>query len=77
LVIQDLFKAANTKYRSLNLRFGVSFYEIYGGRCYDLLNNKNQLAILEDKNQEVSYCPAFNDFLGPNSRLGGKNSFHS
>lgn len=31
----------------------VSFYEIYGGRCYDLLNNKNPLTILEDKNNSI------------------------
>jgi kinesin family member 2/24 len=33
--------------------FTVSFYEIYGGKCYDLLNNRSPLTILEDKNQEV------------------------
>jgi kinesin family protein 2/24 len=27
----------------------VSFFEIYGGRCLDLLNEKNVLNILEDK----------------------------
>jgi kinesin family protein 2/24 len=31
----------------------VSFFEIYGGRLYDLLNNKNKLQVLEDKNQKV------------------------
>lgn len=31
----------------------VSFFEIYGGRLYDLLNNKNKLSVLEDKNQKV------------------------
>jgi len=31
----------------------VSFFEIYGGRLYDLLNNKNKLNVLEDKNQKV------------------------
>lgn len=31
----------------------MSFYEIYGGRVYDLLNNKNKLQVLEDKNQKV------------------------
>ena len=29
-------------------RVFVAFFEIYGGRCYDLMNNKTQLAILED-----------------------------
>jgi len=31
----------------------ISFYEIYGGRLYDLLNNKNKLSVLEDKKQKV------------------------
>ena len=31
----------------------MSFFEIYGGRLFDLLNNKNKLQVLEDKNQKV------------------------
>jgi kinesin family protein 2/24 len=31
----------------------VSFFEIYGGRCLDLLNSKNLLTILEDKNNNI------------------------
>ncbi|EER18284.1 kinesin heavy chain, putative [Perkinsus marinus ATCC 50983] len=31
----------------------VSFYEIYGGRAYDLLNRRNRLRVLEDSSQEV------------------------
>lgn len=31
----------------------VSFFEIYGGRCYDLLNAKSPLTILEDKNNNI------------------------
>ncbi len=31
----------------------ISFFEIYGGRLYDLLNNKTKLSVLEDKNQKV------------------------
>ena len=33
--------------------FFVSFFEIYSGRLYDLLNNRNKLMALEDKNQKV------------------------
>ena len=33
--------------------FYISFFEIYGGRLYDLLNNKAKLTVLEDKNQKV------------------------
>ena len=33
--------------------FYVSFFEIYGGRLFDLLNNKNKLQVLDDKNGKV------------------------
>lgn len=28
--------------------FYISFFEIYGGRLYDLLNNKNKLQVFDD-----------------------------
>lgn len=31
----------------------VSFFEIYAGRCLDLLNDKNSLNIMEDKNNNI------------------------
>ncbi|KAL4462102.1 hypothetical protein ABPG74_000947 [Tetrahymena malaccensis] len=31
----------------------MSYFEIYGGKCFDLLNERNQLNILEDKNNNV------------------------
>jgi kinesin family protein 2/24 len=31
----------------------VSIFEIYGGRCLDLLNEKAVLNILEDKNGSI------------------------
>jgi kinesin family protein 2/24 len=36
-----------------DMSLSVSFFEIYGGKCYDLLNNKSPLAILEDKNNNI------------------------
>ena len=41
--------------QNLNKKFDfyISFFEIYGGRLFDLLNNKNKLQVLEDKNQKV------------------------
>lgn len=39
--------------RNLSVNFMVSFFEIYGGQCYDLLNGKSKLNILEDKNNNV------------------------
>ena len=34
-------------------KFFISFFEIYSGRLYDLLNNRNKVQALEDKNQKV------------------------
>lgn len=31
----------------------LSFFEIYGGRLFDLLNDKNKLSVLEDSNQKI------------------------
>ena len=48
LVISSLFEESANM--SKNLEFYVSFFEIYGGRLYDLLNNKNKLQVLYDQN---------------------------
>jgi kinesin family protein 2/24 len=53
LVLNDIYLYANKKYSNANPSFFISFFEIYGGRCYDLLNNKSKLNILEDKNNNV------------------------
>ncbi len=36
-----------------NYEVSVSFFEIYAGRCLDLLNDKNTLNILEDKSNNI------------------------
>lgn len=51
MAIETLFKSVRAS--RLKLEFFVSFFEIYGGRLYDLLNNKNVLKVLEDSNQKV------------------------
>jgi kinesin family protein 2/24 len=43
----------NLKLSNKKFDFYVSFFEIYAGRLYDLLNAKNKLQVLEDKNQKV------------------------
>jgi kinesin family protein 2/24 len=40
-----------------NTAFIVTFFEIYGGKCYDLLNKGAKINILEDKNNSVSFPP--------------------
>ncbi|KAJ8918747.1 hypothetical protein NQ315_015067 [Exocentrus adspersus] len=50
----DVFRLANSpKYRALNLVVSSSFFEIYSGKVFDLLNNKAKLRILEDGKQQV------------------------
>lgn len=51
IAIKQLF--SNTRDTGKRFEFYVSFFEIYGGRLYDLLNNRNKLSVLEDKNQKV------------------------
>jgi kinesin family member 2/24 len=36
-----------------NFEVSISFFEIYAGRCLDLLNDKNALNILEDKSNNI------------------------
>ncbi|CAH1970026.1 unnamed protein product [Acanthoscelides obtectus] len=50
----DVFQLVNSpKYRKLNLVVSASFFEIYSGKVFDLLNNKAKLRILEDGKQQV------------------------
>ena len=46
--IDDLYEKGGDKFD-----FYISFFEIYGGRLYDLLNNKNKLQVLDDKKGKV------------------------
>ncbi len=50
--IDSLFESFN-KIEGKKFQFFVSFFEIYSGRLYDLLNNRNKVMALEDKNQKV------------------------
>ena len=67
----------------------VSFYEIYCGRLYDLLNSRAELKIREDKKQNINVigmeekliCSA-NEFLdvieyGSNFRVTSQNATNS
>ncbi|XP_053325369.1 kinesin-like protein KIF2C isoform X2 [Spea bombifrons] len=41
------------RYRNLDLEVFVTFFEIYNGKVFDLLNKKAKLRVLEDAKQEV------------------------
>ncbi|KAG9508465.1 Kinesin-like protein KIF2A, partial [Fragariocoptes setiger] len=54
LVARDVFKLLKSpKYRSENLLVYASFFEIYSGKVFDLLNGKAKLRVLEDAHQQV------------------------
>ena len=53
LVAKDVFHLLKTKYRSDNLAVYASFFEIYSGKVFDLLNAKSKLRVLEDAKQQV------------------------
>uniref|UniRef100_A0A8C9TX86 Kinesin-like protein n=1 Tax=Scleropages formosus TaxID=113540 RepID=A0A8C9TX86_SCLFO len=54
LAAQDLFLLLKQKrYSSMGLEPYVSFFEIYNGKVFDLLNKKAKLRVLEDGKQQV------------------------
>ena len=48
--VVEIFKH---KQHNKNTRVFMSFFEIYGGKCFDLLNKNNKVRVLEDKNHKV------------------------
>ncbi|KAL4483613.1 hypothetical protein ABPG72_006679 [Tetrahymena utriculariae] len=48
--INDIFSIIQKNHQ---FQLIMSYFEIYGGKCFDLLNERNQLNILEDKNNNV------------------------
>ncbi|KAM9349299.1 kinesin-like protein KIF2C [Symphorus nematophorus] len=54
LAAQDVFSCLNhRRYTNLDLSAYVSFFEIYNGKVFDLLNKKAKLRVLEDDRQQV------------------------
>lgn len=54
LVARDLFRALAAKeYSRLGLTVGAAFYEIYGGRAFDVLHDRQLLQIRENEKQRV------------------------
>jgi kinesin family protein 2/24 len=54
LVTKDVFKLLrSTKYRNEDLMVVASFFEIYSGKVFDLLNGKAKLRVLEDGKNQV------------------------
>jgi kinesin family protein 2/24 len=54
MTAKDVFRLLKIpSYRPLSLLVSCSFFEIYSGKVFDLLANKNKLRVLEDGKQQV------------------------
>lgn len=53
LAANDVFHLLNHKYKHEDLIVQCAFFEIYGGKVFDLLNKKEKLRILEDAKSQV------------------------
>ncbi|XP_052775047.1 kinesin-like protein KIF2A isoform X4 [Mya arenaria] len=53
LAARDVFKLLHTKFKKADLVVGSSFFEIYSGKVFDLLNKKQKLRVLEDHKGQV------------------------
>ncbi|KAF6176330.1 hypothetical protein GIB67_011119 [Kingdonia uniflora] len=50
---QDILRLMHHTYRNQGFQLFVSFFEIYGGKLYDLLNERRKLCMREDGKQQV------------------------
>ncbi|CAG9533719.1 unnamed protein product [Cercopithifilaria johnstoni] len=53
LTTSDVFKLLHKDYKRHGLQVCCSFFEIYGGKVFDLIGNKAMLRVLEDGKKEV------------------------
>nr|6B0I_K Chain K, Kinesin-like protein Klp10A [Drosophila melanogaster]6B0L_K Chain K, Kinesin-like protein Klp10A [Drosophila melanogaster] len=54
MAAKDVFVTLNMpRYRAMNLVVSASFFEIYSGKVFDLLSDKQKLRVLEDGKQQV------------------------
>lgn len=50
---QDILRLMHYTYRNQGFQLFVSFFEIYGGKVFDLLNDRRKLCMREDGKQQV------------------------
>ncbi|KAK9071282.1 hypothetical protein SSX86_009850 [Deinandra increscens subsp. villosa] len=50
---QDILRLMHYNYRNQGFQLYVSFFEIYGGKVFDLLNDRKKLCMREDGKQQV------------------------
>lgn len=51
MAAEQLFSLKHYKYREAEIK--VSYFEIYCGKLYDLLNNREQIIAREDNKQNI------------------------
>ncbi|KAL9169783.1 hypothetical protein ABFS82_04G101300 [Erythranthe guttata] len=51
--VRDILRLMHHTYRNQGFQLFVSFFEIYGGKLYDLLNDRKKLCMREDGKQQV------------------------
>ncbi|KAG6428972.1 hypothetical protein SASPL_107011 [Salvia splendens] len=51
--VRDILRLMHHTYRNLGFQLFVSFFEIYGGKLYDLLGDRKKLCMREDGKQQV------------------------
>lgn len=54
LAAKDVFKLLHSRYKKLDLTVSASYFEIYSGKVFDLLNKKVKLRVLEDQKGQVN-----------------------
>lgn len=67
LAAEDIFDILEKK--DLDLRVGISFYEIYCGRAYDLLNDREECPIRVDKKDNVNIIGLNEKYIGSSDSL--------
>jgi kinesin family protein 2/24 len=53
---RDIFQRLSLPQYRTSIEIFVTFYEIYCGKVFDLLNNKKRLRVLEDQKGLVQVC---------------------
>ena len=57
LATRDVFHLLDSnKHADKNLVVSCSYFEIYGGKVFDLLSGKSKLKVMEDGKQQVTVC---------------------
>ena len=71
IAVRDLFERGIDYWENhqRNFTVTVSMYEIYGGKIYDLLNEHNQLAVREDKNNMIQISGLKEQFVDNDDQI--------